>query len=119
MKRTLAVPFFLALVLIVFGCATPLTPREKAAAVGAVGGAVTGGLIGGFIAESVVGVGIGSIIGLGAGGMVGEQLQARQKKEAEQQPELEKSWTELEREEKRIEDLKKQRRNLLDTKSAN
>jgi phage tail tape-measure protein len=58
------------------GCAGgPLTTREKAAGVGALGGAAVGAAVGSAIGHPAAGAAIGGGVGLGAGALVGDQMQ--------------------------------------------
>jgi hypothetical protein len=69
----------LAATLVVTGCAGgPLTTREKSAGIGALGGAAAGGLIGSAVGHPAAGALIGGGLGLGAGALIGDQLQAQE-----------------------------------------
>jgi hypothetical protein len=60
------------------GCAGgPLTPREKGAGIGAVGGAAAGGLIGAAAGRPGLGAAIGGGVGLGAGALIGDYMQGQ------------------------------------------
>lgn len=59
----------------------PLTTREKAAGIGALGGAATGAAIGSTVDKPGTGALVGGAIGLGAGALVGDQLQAQERAE--------------------------------------
>ena len=64
--------FFLGLLLISFvsvlpGCSTPLTTREKAAGIGALGGAAAGGIIGSAVGHPGAGAAIGGALGSAGG----------------------------------------------------
>jgi Glycine zipper len=66
----------LAGALAIVGCAGgPLTTREKSAGIGALGGAAAGGLIGAAVRHPGAGAAIGGALGLGAGALIGDQLQ--------------------------------------------
>src|SRR6476620_2040758 len=61
------------------GCSGgPLTTREKGAGVGALGAAAVGGLIGSAVGHPAAGAAIGGGLGLGAGAVVGDQLQGQE-----------------------------------------
>ncbi|MGH7826082.1 MAG: glycine zipper domain-containing protein, partial [Candidatus Binatia bacterium] len=61
------------------GCAGgSLTTREKGAGIGALGGAAAGGLIGAAVGHPGAGAAIGGGLGLGAGALVGDQLQGHE-----------------------------------------
>ncbi|HEY7219073.1 MAG TPA: glycine zipper domain-containing protein [Candidatus Binatia bacterium] len=71
--------FFLAGTLTFAGCAGgPLTTREKGAGIGALGGAAAGGLIGSAVGHPGAGAAIGGGLGLGAGALIGDQMQGRE-----------------------------------------
>jgi hypothetical protein len=68
----------LAGTLAIVGCAGgPLTTREKSAGIGALGGAAAGGLIGAAVRHPGAGAAIGGALGLGAGALIGDQLQGQ------------------------------------------
>ena len=57
----------------------PLTTREKSAGIGALGGAAVGGIIvGSAVGQPGAGVAIGGGLGLGAGALIGDQLQSQE-----------------------------------------
>jgi hypothetical protein len=61
------------------GCAGgPLTTREKAAGIGALGGAAVGGIVGSTMRRPGAGAAIGGALGLGAGALIGDQLQGNE-----------------------------------------
>jgi outer membrane lipoprotein SlyB len=90
------------------GCSTPLGTREKAAGIGALGGAAAGGIIGSAVRHPAAGALIGGALGLGAGALIGDQLQGQQQTQDQQQKQLEQNQAELERQKKELEQLKKQ-----------
>ena len=67
------------LALTVVSCSEPLTTRETGAAIGTVGGAAVGGAL-----------------GLGAGALIGDRLQAVEKKQTELDKQIEANQRELE-----------------------
>ena len=70
---------FLTGALTLVGCAGgPLTTREKGAGIGALGGAAVGGLVGSAVGHPGAGAAIGGGLGLGAGALVGDQIQGRE-----------------------------------------
>src|SRR5690349_10711215 len=85
-SRSFALIFFLAALA---GCSTPLTTREKAAGIGALGGAAAGGIIGSTVGSAGAGAAVGGLLGLGAGALIGDQLQGYEMKEDEQQQRIE------------------------------
>ena len=99
---------FLALALVVSGCAGgQLSTREKAAGIGALGGAAAGGIIGAATGNPGAGAAIGGALGLGAGALIGDQLQGQEVKQAEQQKAIDQQRTEIERNRALLEELKK------------
>ncbi|HET8562406.1 MAG TPA: OmpA family protein, partial [Candidatus Binatia bacterium] len=62
---------FLSLVIVFSGCSAPLSTREKAAGIGALGGAAAGGIIGAAVGHPGAGAAIGGALGLGTGALVG------------------------------------------------
>lgn len=88
-------------------CSTPLTTREKGAGIGALGGAAAGGIIGSAVGHAGAGAAIGSVLGLGAGALVGDQLQGQEQKQAEQQKSIDQQRAEIAKNQALIEELKK------------
>ena len=75
--------------LIGVGCAGgPLTTKEKGAGIGAVGGAVAGGIIGSTVGHPAAGALIGGGLGLGAGALIGDQMQGQENRGYQQQQEI-------------------------------
>lgn len=87
-----------------------LTTREKGAGVGALGGAATGAIVGAAVGRPGVGAAIGGTLGLGAGALVGDQLQGQEIKQAEQQRAIDQQRAELAKNQALIDELK--RRNI-------
>lgn len=101
--------FFLAGALFLTGCAGgPLTTREKGAGIGALGGAAAGGLIGTAVGRPGVGAAIGGGLGLGAGALVGDQLQGQENTNYQQQQQINRNQAELNRTRQDLERLKRQ-----------
>ena len=70
---------FIVITLIGTGCAGgSLTTREKGAGIGALGGAAVGGIIGSAVGHPGAGAAIGGGLGLGAGALIGDQLQGQE-----------------------------------------
>src|SRR6185369_3883708 len=106
--RTSAANVFLSAALLIAGCAGgDLTTREKGAGIGALGGAAAGGAIGAATHHPGAGAAIGGVLGLGAGALIGDQLQGQQNKQAEQQQALDQQRAELDKNRALIEELKK------------
>ena len=102
-----AVLLFATLILAA-GCAGgSLTTREKGAGIGALGGAAAGGIIGAAVGHPGAGAAIGGALGLGAGALVGDQLQGQEMKQTEQQKALDQQRADLEKNRQLIEELKK------------
>ncbi len=91
------------------GCSGPLTTREKGAVVGTATGAGLGAIIGNATGHAGAGAGIGSLIGLGAGALIGDQIQGQEQTQAVQRGELEQAQAEINRQRKEIEQLREQR----------
>jgi outer membrane protein OmpA-like peptidoglycan-associated protein len=89
------------------GCSTPLTTREKGAGIGALGGAAAGGIIGSAVGHPGAGAAIGGALGLGAGALIGDQLQGQENKQAEQQKAIDQQRAEVAKNQALIEELKK------------
>jgi phage tail tape-measure protein len=85
-----------------------LTTREKGAGIGALGGAAAGGIIGAAVGAPGVGAAVGGVLGLGAGALVGDQLQGQDNTRAEQERQIQSNQAELERQRRELEQLKKQ-----------
>lgn len=93
------------------GCAGgSLTTREKGAGIGALGGAAVGGIIGAAVGHPGAGAAIGGTLGLGAGALVGDQLQGQEIQQNEQQRQIDTNQAELERQRRELEQLRKQQR---------
>ena len=106
--KQLAVLLSLVLVMMAFGCSEPLSTREMGAGIGALGGAAAGGLIGAAVHHPGTGAAVGGALGLGAGALIGDQLQGQQQKQADQQRQIDANQAELERQQKDLEKLKQQ-----------
>jgi outer membrane protein OmpA-like peptidoglycan-associated protein len=89
------------------GCSGPLTTREKGAGIGALGGAAAGGIIGSAVGRPGAGAAIGGALGLGTGAVIGDQLQGREQKQAEQQKALDQQQAEIAKNQALIDELKK------------
>jgi phage tail tape-measure protein len=97
------------LALIEAGCSGgSLTTREKGAGIGALGGAAAGGAIGAAVGRPGIGAAVGGALGLGAGALIGDQLQGQEIKQADQQRQIDANQAELDRQRRDLERLKKQ-----------
>jgi phage tail tape-measure protein len=85
-----------------------LTTREKGAGIGALGGAAAGGIIGAAVGHPGAGAAIGGALGLGAGALVGDQMQGQEIKQVDQQKQVDANQAEIERQRREIERLRKQ-----------
>jgi len=111
MKRSLATLLIVVLVASSIGCSGgSLTTREKGAGIGALGGAAAGGIIGAAVGHPGAGAAIGGALGLGAGALVGDQLQGQEIKQTDQQKQINTNQAELERQRRELEELKKRQR---------
>ena len=91
------------------GCAGgEITTREKGAGIGALGGAAAGGLIGAATGHPGIGAAVGGALGLGAGALIGDQLQGQENRQKEQQKAIDQQRVELEKNRALIEELRKQ-----------
>ena len=99
----------LAGTLLMAGCAGgPLSPREKGAGIGALGGAAAGGLIGAAVGHPGAGAAIGGGLGLGAGALVGDQLQGHEITNQQQQQQINRNQAEINRNRQDLERLRRQ-----------
>ena len=97
--------------LTVAGCAGgPLTTREKGAGIGTIGGAVAGGLIGAAVGHPAAGALIGGGVGLGAGALIGDQMQGQENQSSRQDADIRQNQLERERQQNEIDRLRQQRR---------
>ena len=106
-----SVVLLIGAMVVVSGCAGgEITTREKGAGIGALGGAAAGGLIGSAVGHPGAGAAIGGALGLGAGALVGDQLQGQENKQKDQQRALDQQRAEIDKNRALIEELK--RRNI-------
>ena len=99
------------LLILTSGCAGgSLSTREKGAGIGALGGAAAGGAIGSAVGHPGIGAAVGGTLGLGAGALIGDQLQGQEMKQAEQQKAIDQQRAEIAKNQALIEELK--RRNI-------
>ena len=97
MKRALITLVGLPLLVGSLSCATPLSTREKGAGIGAVGGAVAGGIIGSTVGHPAAGALIGGGLGLGAGALIGDQMQGQENRGYQQQQEIDRQRQDIDR----------------------
>src|SRR5207245_3472579 len=99
----------LAGTLAIVGCAGgPLTTREKGAGIGTLGGAAAGGLIGAAVGHPAAGAAIGGGLGLGAGALIGDQLQGQEYQNYRQDQQIRRNQYETARNRQEIERLRRQ-----------
>src|SRR5438876_10725160 len=99
----------LAGTLTIVGCAGgPLTTREEGAGIGALGGAAAGGLIGAAVGHPAAGAAIGGGLGLGAGALIGDQLQGHEITNQQQDQQIRNNQSELDRQRQDLERLRRQ-----------
>jgi outer membrane lipoprotein SlyB len=111
MRRTLTILLGVVFVTFSIGCSGgSLTTREKGAGIGALGGAAAGGIIGATVGHPGAGAAIGGALGLGAGALVGDQLQGQEIKQTDQQKQINTNQAELDRQRRELDELKKQQR---------
>src|SRR6058998_1151406 len=109
MKQTLTTFFATVLLVSAVGCSGgPMTTREKGAGIGALGGAAAGGLIGAAVGHPGAGAAIGGGLGLGAGAVVGDQLQGHENTNYRQQQQINRNQAEIERNRQDVQRLQRQ-----------
>jgi len=105
--KPMSLGLIVALLGLTVSCSEPLTTRETGAAIGTVGGAAVGGVVGAAVGHPGTGAAVGGALGLGAGALIGDQIQALQKRQTELEKQLKSSQSELENQRKELERLKK------------
>jgi len=99
----------LAGMLLVAGCAGgPLTTREKAAGIGTLGGAAAGGIVGSAVGHPAAGALIGGGLGLGAGALVGDQLQGQEHENYRQDQQIRRNQADIDRQRDELYRLRRQ-----------
>lgn len=95
---------------LIVGCAGgPLSTREKGAGVGALGGAAVGGIIGSAVGHPGAGAAIGGGLGLGAGALIGDQLQGQEYQNYRQENDIRRNQADIDRQRYEMERLRRQR----------
>ena len=108
-KKPFASIFALVFLTSIAGCAGgSLSTREKGAGIGALGGAAAGGIIGAAVGHPGVGAAIGGGLGLGAGALIGDQLQGQEIQNQQQDQQIRTNQSELDRQRQELERLKRQ-----------
>jgi uncharacterized protein YcfJ len=113
MKRLIGT---LSLVVLLGGCAAPLTAREKGALGGGALGAGAGAIIGSSVGHRNAGKGalIGGALGALGGGLVGDQMEGQTQRQNAQSDEIEEQRREIERQRRELEDMRRDRYNSYD-----
>jgi len=107
LKRTVFIAVLTALV--GAGCAGgPLSTREKAAGIGTLGGAAAGGIIGSTVGHPAAGALIGGGLGLGAGALIGDQMQGQEIQNQRQDQQIRRNQAELDRQRQEVERIRRQ-----------
>jgi len=100
----------IASTLLLSGCSGgPLSTREKGAGIGALGGAAAGGIIGAAVRRPAAGALIGGALGLGAGALIGDQLQGHENTNYQQQQQINRNQAEIERNRQDLQRLQRQK----------
>ena len=100
----------IAATVLLAGCSGgPLSTREKGAGIGALGGAAAGGIVGAAVGHPGAGAAIGGALGLGAGALVGDQLQGQENTNYRQQQQINRNQAEIDRNRQDIQRLQRQR----------
>ncbi len=107
LKRTSVL--IVGLALVSAGCAGgPLSTREKSAGIGTLGGAAAGGIIGSAVGRPAAGALIGGGLGLGAGALIGDQMQGQEIQNRRQDQQIRRNQAELDQQRREIDRLKRQ-----------
>ena len=100
----------MAATILLSGCSGgSLSTREKGAGIGALGGAAAGGIIGSTVRHPAAGALIGGALGLGAGALVGDQLQGHENVQYQQQQQINRNQADIERQRQEIQRMQRQR----------
>jgi outer membrane lipoprotein SlyB len=108
MKSLVAVTGDVLLTLAFLGCSEPLTTREAGAVIGTTGGAAAGGIVGSAVGHSGAGAAVGGALGLGTGALIGDRLQAVEKRQTDLEKQIRENELELQRQRREIEKLRSQ-----------
>jgi osmotically inducible lipoprotein OsmB len=107
MKRIVGI---MSLVVLLGGCAAPMTTREKGVLTGGALGAGAGALIGSQLGHHAgKGALIGGALGALGGGLVGDQMQGQEQRQNTQSSELEENRRELDKQRREIDNLRRDR----------
>jgi uncharacterized protein YcfJ len=97
----------LGFLILLSGCATPLTTREKGVLAGGALGAGAGALIGNQFERPGRGAAIGGAIGALGGGLIGDQMEGQNQRQNAQAYEAEQNRRELERQRRELDNLRR------------
>ena len=104
------VVILLSCAFIQLGCAGgSLSTREKSAGIGVLGGAAVGGLIGSAVGHPGAGAAIGGGLGLGAGALIGDQIQGQEKQNYRQDQQIKRNQYDINQQRESVERLRRQR----------
>ena len=106
MKSLVTVTGGVLLSLAFLGCSEPLTTREAGAVIVTVGGAAAAGIVGGAVGRPGAGAAVGGALGLGTGALIGDRLQAVEKRQTELEKQIRENELELQRQRQELEKLK-------------
>src|SRR5215510_11515783 len=108
MKQLIGV---LSLAVLLGGCATPLTEREKGALGGGALGAGAGAIIGSAMGDHRAGKGalIGGALGALGGAAVGDQMEGQNQRQNAQAYDIEQQRLEIERQRRELDDMRRDR----------
>lgn len=101
-----------SLIIVLSGCAAPLTTREKGALTGGALGAGAGALIGSQMDgrnTTAKGALIGGALGALGGGLIGDQMYGQEQQQRMHDYELEAQRREIERQRRELEELRRDR----------
>jgi len=108
MNKAIATVLAMTLAGFSLGCSEPLSTREKGAIVGTATGAGLGAIIGSATGNAGAGAGIGAAVGLLGGALIGDQMQAREKQDAEVQRRIQAQQAEIDRQQRELDQIKRQ-----------
>lgn len=91
------------------GCARDLTPTEQGTLVGAGVGGGMGAVVGSAVGSPGAGVAIGGVSGGALGAFIGQETESSDARMAQMQEVVRRQQQELDRQEREIQDLKRQR----------
>src|SRR5215468_11623495 len=96
MRHVLSAFTALPVLMLFLGCSS-MSTTQKGAAIGGLGGAAAGGLVGSAVHHPVAGALVGGALGAGGGALIGNQLQGQQEVQQQQQEQINRQSSELQR----------------------